>query len=181
MKWVTRSFPAVDRTASAWLIKRFIDPEAEFTFIRWPEEKPGPEHGIPFDIEGVELGHHDGKCTFEVIVEKYGITDPYVREIAEIVHAADIRGELGKRPEAKLAKLIFDGLRLATRDDRETLEVGMRIWDAIYAALRRREVEEKHRSELEGLTRNEKLERLRAIMRTLLESLAESPGARNVS
>ncbi len=71
MKWVTRSFPHVDRTASAWLIKRYIDPEAEFILIDWPEQKLKPEHGTPFDIKGVELGHHGSKCSFETIVEKY--------------------------------------------------------------------------------------------------------------
>ncbi|RLE54686.1 MAG: chromate resistance protein, partial [Candidatus Methanomethylicota archaeon] len=132
MKWVTRSFPYVDRTASAWLIKKLIDPEAEFTFINWPDEKLKPEHGIPFDIKGVELGHHNNKCTFEVIVEKYAIKDPYVQKVAEVVHAADIEGEIVKSPEAKGIKAVLAGLRLITKNDYETLEIGMKLWDALY-------------------------------------------------
>jgi len=96
-------------------------------FINWSEEELKPEHGIPFDIKGVELGHKDGKCTFEVIVEKYSIKDPYVQKIAEVVHAADIEGKLDKVPEARGIKAIFSGLRFITRDDYETLEIGMKI------------------------------------------------------
>ena len=157
MKWVTRSFPGVDRTASAWLIKKFIDPEAEFVFINWPEEELKPEHGIPFDIKGVELGHRNGKCTFEVLVEKYGIKDPYVHRIAEIVHAADIEGELDKVPEARGIKALFNGLRFVTRDDYETLEIGMKIWDALYASLKLRDIEEKYGDKLKSMTRTERL------------------------
>ncbi len=164
MKWVTRSYPGVDRTASAWLIKKYIDPEAEFVFINWPDEEPKPEHGTPFDIKGVELGHHDNKCTFEVIMEKYGIDDPYVKKIAEIVHAADIKGELDKVPEASGIKLLFRGLRFVTRDDYETIEVGMKIWDAIYAALKLADLEEKYRSELEKMSRIERLRFLKELL-----------------
>ncbi len=129
MRLVTRSFLGVDRTASAWLIRKFIDPGAEFVFIDWPEEELDPGLGVPFDIEGVELGHRDGKCTFEVIVEKYSISDPYVLKVAEVVHAADIEGEVGRSPLAAGVKALFSGLRFVTRDDNETLEVGMRVWE----------------------------------------------------
>ncbi|RLG85813.1 MAG: chromate resistance protein [Thermoprotei archaeon] len=165
MKWVTRSFPHVDRTASAWLIKRFIDPQAEFVFIDWPEQELRPEYGTPFDIKGVELGHRDGKCTFEVIVEKYSIEDPYVKKIAELVHAADIEGEIDKVPEARGIKALFSGLRLVTRDDYETLELGFKIWDAIYAYYKLRDLEEKHREELASMSRSERLRYLKKLLK----------------
>jgi len=164
VRWVTRSFPAIDRTASAWLIKRFVDPDAEFVFIDWPEEELRPEHGIPFDIKGVELGHHGNRCTFETIVERYSIVDPYVKEIAKIVHAADIEGEIDKAPEARGLKLLFTGLRLVTKDDYETLEVGMKIWDAIYASLKLKEIEERYKDELEGLSKSKRLRKLKEIL-----------------
>lgn len=165
MKWVTRSFPHVDRTASAWLIKRFIDPQAEFVFIDWPEQELRPEYGTPFDIKGVELGHRDGKCTFEVIVEKYSIEDPYVKKIAELVHAADIEGEIDKVPEARGIKALFSGLRLVTKDDYETLELGFRIWDAIYAYYKLRDLEERHREELASISRSERLRYLKKLLK----------------
>ena len=164
MRWVTRTFPHVDRTASAWLIKRFIDPEAEFVFINWPEEELRPEHGIPFDIKGVELGHRNNKCTFEVIVEKYSIKDPYVLKIAEIVHAADIEGEIDKVPEARGIKAVFNGLRFVTKDDYETLDVGMKIWEALYASFKLKDIEEEHKEQLKSLSR---IERLKFIKETL--------------
>jgi len=165
LKWVTRSFPHVDRTASAWLIKRFIDPQAEFVFIDWPEQELRPEYGTPFDIKGVELGHRDGKCTFEVIVEKYSIEDPYVKKIAELVHAADIEGEIDKVPEARGIKALFSGLRLVTKDDYETLELGFRIWDAIYAYYKLRDLEERHREELASISRSERLRYLKKLLK----------------
>jgi len=136
LRWVTRRFVHVDRTASAWLIKKFVDKEAEFVFINYPREKPGPKHGTPFDIEGAKLGHRDGKCTLEVIVEEYDIDDPIVKKIAQIVHAADIEGELHKVPEAAGIRAVFSGLRLIAKDDYEALEIGFKIWDSIYAYLK---------------------------------------------
>ncbi len=154
----------VDKTASAWLIKRFIDPEAEFIFINWPEEELKPEHGIPSDIKGIELGHRNNKCTFEVIVEKYSIKDPYVLKIAEIVHAADIEGEIDKVPEARGIKAVFNGLRFVTKDDYETLDVGMKIWEALYASFKLKDIEEEHKEQLKSLSR---IERLKFIKETL--------------
>lgn len=165
MKWVTRNFPGVDRTASAWLIKKFIDPEAEFVFINWPEEKPELGRGIPFDIEGVELGHKGSKCTFEVMVEKYSIKDPYVLKIAEVVHAADIEGEIDKAPEARGVKAIFSGLRFVTKDDHETLDIGMKVWEALNAYFKLKDIEEKHRDKLKSMPRTERLRFLEEILR----------------
>ena len=105
----------------------------------------------------MEHGHKDGKCTFEVIMEKYSVRDPYVLRIAEIVHAADIKGEEGRAPEAKGIKALLDGLRFVTGGDHETLEVGMLIWEAIYAHLKLEDLREKLGEELERLSKTERL------------------------
>ena len=167
MKWVTRSFPGVDRTASAWLIKKFADPEAEFTFINWPDE-PIPSNAIPFDIKGVEHGHHGDKCTFETIVEKYGIDDPAVKEIAKLVHAMDFEGGLEALPEAAGIKMVISGLRFAAASDEEALEIGFKIWEALYAYFKLRELEERYSEELSSMKRSEKYRFLRRKVREKL-------------
>jgi len=160
MKWVTRSFPHVDRTASAWLIKRFIDPKAEFIFIDWPDE-PIPENAIPFDIKGVEHGHHNNKCTFETIVEKYDITDPIVRKIARIVHAMDFEGELENVPEGIGIRMIVSGLRFAVENDIDAINIGFKIWDALYAYFKSQELLERYSKEI--LSKMSRLERYKFI------------------
>lgn len=162
MKWVTRRFVHVDRTASAWLIKSFIDKNAEFVFIDYPREQPKPEHGTPFDIKGVELGHKDGKCTFEVIMEKYKIEDPILKKVAQIVHAADIEGELHKVPEAAGVLAVFTGLRLIAKDDFEALNIGFKIWDSIYAYFKAQEIKEKFKDKLKEMDRIVRIEFLRS-------------------
>ncbi len=169
MKWVTRSFPHIDRTASAWLIKKFIDSKAEFNFINWPDEELKPSYGIPFDIKGVELGHHQGKCTFETIVEKYKIKDPIVQQIARLVHAADIKGSDKEVPEAICIKTVFSGLRLLAFSDHETIELGYKIWDAIYACYLTKMVEEKFKEKLSEMGRTEKLKFLRNKIREMFK------------
>ncbi len=165
MKWVTRNYPGVDRTASAWLIKKFVDPEAEFIFIKWPEEKPTDVEGTPFDIEGVELGHKGNKCTFETIIEKYSLRDPYLLKVAEIVHAADIKGELSRAPEAAGIKAVFSGLRFITGNDAETLDIGMKIWEAIYTSYKLKDIEEKYRDNIASMGRTQRLEFLKEKLR----------------
>ncbi len=162
MKWVTRRFVHVDRTASAWLIKKFIDQNAEFVFIDYPREEPKPEHGIPFDISGVELGHKNGKCTFEVIMDKYKIKDPILTKVAQIVHAADIEKELHKVPEASGIKALFSGLRLIVESDYKALEIGFKIWDSLYAYFKAQEIEKKFKDELKGMDRIARIEFLRS-------------------
>ena len=102
MKWITRERVKVDRVACPWLIKKFIDPQAEFLFV--PRDKvlemAAQEGATPFDIAGVELGHHDGRCSFEALVTKYRIEDPAVHLLAKIVHGADVKEDLFGRPEA---------------------------------------------------------------------------------
>jgi hypothetical protein len=120
MRWITREHVKVDRVACPWLIKKFIDQEAEFLFV--PAKKvfeiAARAETIPFDVPGVELGHHEGKCTFETIVVKYGIEDPAIHLLAQIVHEADVADDLYGRPEAPGLKAIAQGFRhLEVSDD----------------------------------------------------------------
>src|SRR3972149_6624757 len=108
MKWITREKVKVDRVACPWLIRKFVDPKAEFLFV--PAEKVQEmaerENAIPFDAPDVELGHHDGKCSFEAIVAKDHIHDPAISLLAKIVHGADVQSDLYGRPEAPGLKAI---------------------------------------------------------------------------
>lgn len=135
MKWVTREHVKIDRVACPWLIKKFIDPRAEFIFV--PKERVmdivKSEGAIPLDVEGVELGHHGGKCSFEAIVEKYKIDDPAIRILAQIVHGADISSDQYHRPEAPGLKAIASGFAsLGLKDDHEVLEKEFIVYDALY-------------------------------------------------
>jgi Uncharacterized conserved protein len=141
MKWVTRERVKVDRVACPWLIKKFVDPEAEFLFV--PKESvieiAKREGAIPFDIPGVELGHHEGKCSFEAIIERYNIEDPAIYLLAKIVHGADIKEDLYGRAEAPGLKAIAEGFQyLGLKDDHEILEKEFIIYDALYAYCRQK-------------------------------------------
>lgn len=135
MKWITREKVKVDRVACPWLIKKFVDPKAEFLFV--PTEKvleiAEKEKAIPFDVPDVELGHHDGKCSFEAIVTKYGIDDPAIGLLAQIVHGADVSADLYGRPEAAGLKAIAEGFRyLGLKDDHRILEREFIVYEALY-------------------------------------------------
>ncbi|MBI2485531.1 MAG: chromate resistance protein [Deltaproteobacteria bacterium] len=147
MKWITRERVKIDRVACPWLIKKFVDSEAEFLFV--PADKVSEvaerEGAIPFDVSGVELGHHEGKCSFEAIVEKYGIEDSAIHLLAKIVHGADVSKDLYNRPEAPGLKAIAEGFRhLGLKDDYEILEKEFIVYDALYAYCRQK-VEEEQR------------------------------------
>lgn len=141
MKWITRERVKVDRVACPWLIRKFVDPEAEFLFVS-PEqvmETAQREAAIPFDVTGVELGHHNGKCSFESIVEKYEIKDPAIGLLSRIVHGADVSADLYGEPEARGLKAIAEGFRqLGLRDDHEILEKQFIVYDALYEFCRQR-------------------------------------------
>ena len=96
MKWITRANVKVDRVACPWLIKKFVDPDAEFHFV--PADRVSAEAArlgaIPFDVPDVELGHHDGKCSFEAVLTKYRLADPALHLLAKIVHGADVKDDL---------------------------------------------------------------------------------------
>lgn len=136
MKWVTREKVKVDRVACPWLIRRFVDPGAEFLFV--PPDKvmetAEQEGATPYDFPGVELGHHDGKCSFEAIVSKYRVDDPAVALLQQIVHGADVAQDLYGRPEAPGLKAIAEGFGLlGLKDDHEILAREFVVYDALYA------------------------------------------------
>jgi len=135
MLWVTRSHVHVDRVACPWLIKRFVDSEARFLFVPKSQvDKVARETGaIPFDAPEVELGHHEGKCSFETIIETYGLTDPGLNRLAKIVHAADIAPDLHTDEIAPGLEAIASGFSLILPDDRANLEKQFVLYDALYA------------------------------------------------
>ena len=135
MKWVTRSHVHVDRVACPWLITRFIDNEAKFLFVpRSQVDKVAVETGaIPFDAPGVELGHYEGRCSFESILLKYGLTDPALQRLAKIVHAADVAKDIDTDPLARGLEAIATGYSLRYPDDEENLARQFEVYDALYA------------------------------------------------
>jgi len=134
MKWITRSHVHVDRVACPWLITRFIDNEAEFLFVpRSQVDKVAAETGaIPFDAPGVELGHHEGRCSFESIALKYDLRDPALKRLAKIVHAADIAEDVDTDPIACGLEAIASGFSLRYPDDEENLARQFEVYDALY-------------------------------------------------
>ena len=135
MKWVTWKNIGVDRMACIWLIHRWIDQEAEFTFIP-TGDKLLPEQGEPFDIPGERYSHHGGHCTFYALLKENSLTDPILGRIAQIVDEADEIQEVSIEPAAFGLDLICRGLRQISRDDVEAMERGNLIYDALYAQLK---------------------------------------------
>lgn len=135
MLWVTRSHVHVDRVACPWLIKRFIDSEAHFLFVPKSQVNQVVQDrgAIPFDAPGVELGHHEGKCSFETIIDKYELTGPGLLRLAQIVHAADIAADLHTDEIAPGLEAIASGFSLILPDDNTNLESQFVLYDALYA------------------------------------------------
>lgn len=135
MLWLTRSHVHVDRVACPWLITRFVDSQAEFLFVPKSriDEVARETGAIPFDAPGVELGHHKGNCSFETIIEKYGLTDPGLLRLAKIVHAADIAADLHTDEIAPGLEAIATGFSLILPDDSANLEKQFVVYDALYA------------------------------------------------
>lgn len=134
MKWVTRERPKIDRIACPWLIARFIDPAPEFLYVPAGEVlRVAAETGAtPYDIPGVELGHHGDHCSFDAVLAKYALHDPVLARLAVIVRAADCKQpELAKEAAGLLA--ISQGLSLNFTDDHALLKQGMVVYDALYA------------------------------------------------
>jgi hypothetical protein len=131
-RWVTRPRPHVDRIASAWLIKRFVDPEAEFVFAP-PDQIPAD--AIPFDMAGVDFGHQGEDCTFETLLRRTGLRDRKLAILAEIVHEADIKDQKFAREEARGIDLALRALLAAIKDDHEALAHGMTLFDGLYATV----------------------------------------------
>ena len=136
MLWVTRPQPHIDRTACAWLIRRFVDHDAVFAFAPDPEAARALG-GTPFDMRGVELGHHEGRCSFETILHAYGLTDSALHEIAAMVHDADLDDEKFRSPEAPGLDAVIRGLGMVIQNDRELVALTDRIYDGLYAWVQR--------------------------------------------
>jgi hypothetical protein len=137
MKWITRENAKVDRIACPWLIRRFVDPEAEFLFVPSSEVLTGAERegAIPYDVKGAELGHVDGRCSFESILLKYKLLgNPALVALAKIVHAADVAPDLQTSPEGPGLKAIAHGFALLwENDDHHKIELESPLYDALYA------------------------------------------------
>jgi hypothetical protein len=135
VRWATRAGVHIDRAACAWLIRRFIDPSAQFVFVADPAEVPAD--AVPFDMRGVELGHHGGDCTFETILRRHELTDPVLWRIAEIVHEADLDDERFDAPEARGLDVVLRGLSMIGTDG-HTLSISGPVFDGLYEFHRRR-------------------------------------------
>jgi hypothetical protein len=136
MKWVTHKNAKVDRVACPWLIKRYVDPSAEFLYVADEEVASTAERegAIPYDVAGVELGHVDGRCSFESIMVKYELHDPALDRLATIVHGADISSDRAICPEAAGLFAIAHGFALVHgEDDHRKIELETPMYDALYA------------------------------------------------
>lgn len=134
MRWATRAGCHIDRAACAWLIRRYIDPDAEFVFVGDPTEVPAD--ATPFDMAGVELSHHGGDCTFETLLRRYELADPVLWRIAQIVHEADLDDERYDAPEAAGFDVALRGLSMVCSDD-ETVQIATPLFDGLYEYCKR--------------------------------------------
>ena len=139
MKWVTRERPKTDRIACPWLIRRFIDPEAEFLYVPADDvlEVAEREGALSYDAPGARYTHRDGLCSFEVLVEEYGIEDPAVRLLARIVHGADVAEDVDATPQSAGLKAVAEGFSYLVADDHAQLELELPVYDALYEWCRR--------------------------------------------
>ncbi|HET7265635.1 MAG TPA: chromate resistance protein ChrB domain-containing protein, partial [bacterium] len=136
MKWITRKNANVDRIACPWLIRKFVDKDPVFIYVPADEVLAAAERekAIPYDVTGVELGHVDGRCSFESIMAKYNLTDPALRKLAKIVHGADVAADINIIPEASGLKAIAHGFALVHGDnDHEKIRLETPVYDALYA------------------------------------------------
>ena len=134
MRWATRAGVHIDRAACAWLIRQYVDRDAEFVFVTDPDEVPAD--ATPFDMRGVALSHHHGDCTFETILRRYDLTDPVLWRIAEVVHEADLDDGRYDAPAAAGLDAVLRGLSM-TGTDQQTLAVGEAIFAGLYEFYRR--------------------------------------------
>jgi hypothetical protein len=134
VRWATRSGCHVDRCGCAWLLRRFVDGDAEFVFVDDPDDVPAD--ATPFDMRGVELSHHGDDCTFETILRRFELDDPALWDVARIVHEADLADDRFDAPEAAGLDVICRGLSMV-RDDNEVLAVTGAVFDGLYEYRRR--------------------------------------------
>ncbi len=134
MKWITRERPKIDRIACPWLIKNFVDKSAEFIYV--PKEqvfdKAKELNAIPYDIHGAEYSHYEDGCTFDFIIKKHALSDPVLQQLATIVRGADTDC-FDLAPQAAGLWAISAGLSYNNKNDQEMLEIGMKIYDALYS------------------------------------------------
>lgn len=142
MRWITRENVKVDRVACPWLIKRFVDPEAEFLFV--PEGEllatAARAGATPFDaprLTEVRLNHRGARCTFEAILEDFNLTDPGLHKLGEIVRAADVKGQEAVAPEGPGLRAIAEGFASLGLDDEERVRLELPVYDALYEYVRR--------------------------------------------
>lgn len=135
MKWVTRERPKTDRIACPWLILNFIDPDAEFLYVPADDVVAVAERegALSYDAPGARYTHRDGLCSFEVLVEEYGIDDPAVRLLARIVHGADVAEDRDATLQSRGLLAVAEGFHLLDLDDHRQLELSLPVYDALYA------------------------------------------------
>lgn len=137
MHFVTRERIHVDRIATAWAIRRFVDADATFAFVPRTADVSGAG-GVPFDLRGAELGHRGGRCTLEALIDKYEIADEALRRMARVIRAADLPQDDPTPAVAPGVLAIFDGIRDGCETDEERLRRGFVVCDALYAYCRSR-------------------------------------------
>lgn len=132
MRYITREHIHVDRIATAWALRRFVDPRATFGFVPHGTEV-SPDQGISFDLRGAQLGHRPGRCTFDAVVERYELTDPALHRMAAIIRGADLPHEENVPPESPGVLALFTGIRDGSTTDQERLERGFVICEGLYS------------------------------------------------
>jgi hypothetical protein len=142
MRWATRRHCHVDRAACAWLVRRFIDSDAAFVFVDDPDEVPAD--ATPFDMRGVELGHHRNRCSFESFLSHYDLAEPALADIGRIVHEADLSDDLYDAPEAPGLDTLIRGISLVAASDDELLAMTHPLFDGLYELFRRSHLHEEH-------------------------------------
>lgn len=135
MRWATRSGCHVDRAACAWLLRRFVDPKAEFVFVDDPDDVPSD--ATPFEMRGVELSHHGGDCTFETMLHHFSLDDPVLWDVARVVHEADLADDRFEEQAAAGLDAVCRGLTFVA-DDARVLDVSAVMFDGLYELRRRR-------------------------------------------
>jgi hypothetical protein len=135
MKWVTRERPKTDRIACPWLIRNFIDEEAEFLYVPSDQvlEVAGQEKAHSYDAPGAEYTHRDGLCSFEVLLEEYELDDPALALLARIVHGADVAEDRDATPQSRGLLAIAEGFHRLELGDHRQLELSLPVYDALYA------------------------------------------------
>jgi len=135
MKWVTRERPKTDRIACPWLVLRFIDAEAEFLYVP-PSEVLAVaerENALSYDAPGARFDHRDGLCTFEVLLQEYGLDEPSLAFMGRVVHGADVADDRDATPQSRGLLAIAEGFYLLELGDQRQLELSLPVYDALYA------------------------------------------------